>query len=52
LNGNELSFSYETSGGGNQMVITTKAIITGDEMTGNMTVGQFGTFPINAKRSE
>jgi hypothetical protein len=37
--------------GGNQMLISVKAIITGDALTGNMTVGQFGTFPINAKRA-
>ena len=51
LNGNELTFSYEVNMGGNQMLISVKAIITGDALTGNMTVGQFGTFPINAKRA-
>ncbi len=50
LNGNELSFSYEVSFGGNTMVIQVKAIVTGDDLTGNMAVGSFGTYPINAKR--
>ena len=52
LAGNELNFSYEAAMGGNQMTISVKAIITGDDMTGNMTVGQFGTFPLKAKRAQ
>lgn len=52
LNGNELSFSYEVSFGGNSMTTAAKTIITGDTLTGNMSVGQFGTFPINAKKTE
>jgi hypothetical protein len=52
VNGNELSFNYEVNFGGNQMMIAVKAIITGDALAGNMTVGQFGTFPINAKRAQ
>jgi hypothetical protein len=52
LNGNELNFSYEAAMGPNQMTISVKGIITGDELKGNMTVGQFGTFPINAKRAQ
>ena len=30
--------------------IQVKAIVTGDTFSGSMTVGQFGTFPIKAKR--
>jgi hypothetical protein len=52
VNGNELTFSYEAGGmGGNTMTISVKAIINADAFTGNMTVGQFGTFPINAKKA-
>ena len=51
LKGNELTFAYEATGqGGNKMPIQVKAIITGDTFNGSMTVGQFGTFPIKAKR--
>ncbi len=50
LTGNELAFSYEVSMGGNSMVIQVKAIITGDELSGNMAVGTFGTYPIKANR--
>ncbi len=53
VNGNELTFQYETKGqGGNQMVIKVRSIVTGDEFTGDMTVGEFGTFPIKAKRAQ
>jgi len=51
VTGNELTFNYEVTGfGGNQMAISVKGIITGDAFEGNMSVGQFGTFPIKAKR--
>ncbi|RAW00778.1 TonB-dependent receptor [Pseudochryseolinea flava] len=50
VSGNELSFSYHVSFGGNEMDIMVKAIINGDAFSGNMAVGQFGTFPINATR--
>lgn len=51
LKGNELTFDYEMTGqGGNTMPIGVRAIIDGDTFNGNMTVGQFGTFPIRAKR--
>ena len=52
LVGNELSFSYEVNFGGNSMVVNVKGTINGNEFNGNMAVGQFGTFPINGKRSE
>lgn len=51
LNGHELSFSYDVSFGGNTMNIQVKAIIAADTFSGNMAVGQFGTFPINATRN-
>jgi hypothetical protein len=52
VKGNELSFSYENSFGGNTMEVTAKGIIKGDQFAGTMTVGQFGSFPMTAKRSE
>lgn len=52
VNGNEITFSYEAGFGGNTMTISVKAIVTGNEFTGNMTVGQFGTFPINGKKAQ
>src|SRR5688572_1196640 len=51
LQGNELTFAYEATGqGGNTMPIQVNAIVTGDNFNGSITVGQFGTFPIKAKR--
>ncbi len=52
LAGNELNFSYQGAAGANQMTISVKAIITGDDMVGNMTVGEVGTFPLKAKRAQ
>ena len=51
MNGNEITFGYETSFGGNTNTVTVKATITGDAMSGMMSVGQFGSFPINAKKN-
>jgi outer membrane receptor protein involved in Fe transport len=52
LKGNEITFSYDVSFGGYSSTIVVKAVIAGDAMTGNMSIGQFGTFPVNAKRGE
>jgi hypothetical protein len=49
--GNEINFSYETSFNGNTNVVSVKATITGDAMNGTMSLGQFGSFPMNAKRN-
>ncbi len=49
---NELSFSYEVNFGGNSMTIIVKGIITKDQFVGTTTVGQFGSYPINAKKAE
>lgn len=50
LNGNQISFGYEVNFGGNTNVITVKGTIAGDTLAGTMSVGQFGSFPLNAKR--
>jgi outer membrane receptor protein involved in Fe transport len=50
--GNQLTITYDVSFGGNSATIQLKGTITGDTMTGEISVGQFGTFPMNAKRSE
>lgn len=50
--GNELRFSYENNFGGNTMEVTAKGIITNDQLAGTMSIGEFGTFPMNAKRTE
>ena len=52
VKGNELSFSYEANFGGNATEIVTKGIITGDQFTGTIQMGQFGSFPFIAKRTE
>jgi outer membrane receptor protein involved in Fe transport len=52
LNGNELTVTYEVSFGGNTASIEMKGVITGDEMEGKITMGQFGSFPMKGKRGE
>jgi outer membrane receptor for ferrienterochelin and colicin len=52
LNGNALSFSYDVSFGGNSMTVNVSGTIKDNEFNGNIAVGQFGTFPMNAKRAE
>ncbi|HYF70123.1 MAG TPA: TonB-dependent receptor [Ohtaekwangia sp.] len=52
MNGNAITFSYTVSFGGNQMVVTVNGIINGAELDGTMSVGEFGSFPIKAKRGE
>ncbi|MCE2893493.1 MAG: TonB-dependent receptor family protein [Flammeovirgaceae bacterium] len=47
---NELSFTYEVNFGGNTAVIAVKGIITNDQFAGTMSVGQFGSFPMNGTR--
>lgn len=50
LTGNELSFSYDVNMGGNTMTINVKGTITGNDFNGTMAIGQFGSYPINAKK--
>lgn len=50
VNGNSLSFSYTIDIGGNSLKIDVSAKVNGDSFDGNMTAGQYGTFPMSAKR--
>lgn len=52
VNGNELSFTYEVSFGGNTSEVQVKGIITGDQFAGTMVMGQFATMPMTAKRAQ
>lgn len=51
VNGNELTYTYDMAFGPNTTTIQVKSIITGDAMAGTMTLGQFGSFPVKAKRN-
>jgi hypothetical protein len=51
VKGNEISFGYDTNMGGNPSTVTVKGTITGDTLTGVINIGQFGSFPLNAKRN-
>jgi hypothetical protein len=52
VKGNEITITYEVSFGGNTMNFSIVGTIKDDDLNGNITVGQFGTFPINAKREK
>ncbi len=53
VNGNELSFQYDiTRPDGNKMNMQVRSVITGDALSGDITVGQFGNFPIKATRAQ
>ena len=52
LVGNEVTINYEVSFGGNTMNFVIKGTIKDDELNGNISIGQFGTFPINGKREK
>ncbi|MCI0750721.1 MAG: outer membrane beta-barrel family protein, partial [Flammeovirgaceae bacterium] len=50
VNGNEVTYSYSVNFGGNMVAITSTILISKDEMSGTMSVGQFGSFPIKGTR--
>jgi hypothetical protein len=50
LTGNEITIVYEVSFGGNTMQVNIKGTINGDAINGTMSVGQFGSFPLNGKK--
>jgi outer membrane receptor protein involved in Fe transport len=52
LVGNEVTIVYEMNFNGNTMTGTIKGTIKEDDLNGTMSVGQFGSFPINAKREK
>ncbi len=52
VTGNKVSYSYTMNFGGNPITITVNAIVTDDNMEGNMAIGQFRTVPIKATRKK
>lgn len=50
VTGNELTLSYTANFGGNEVPVTIKGVITGNDLEGTMSFGQFRTIPIKAKR--
>lgn len=50
VKGNEITYTYDANFGGNTVAIQVKGIITGEALVGTMSMGQFASFPIKAKR--
>lgn len=51
VSGNELTFSFVFSAGGSEMTIDVLVTIDGDTFEGTMTVGQYGSFPMEGERT-
>ncbi|MDQ2655893.1 MAG: TonB-dependent receptor [Bacteroidota bacterium] len=52
VKGNDISFSFPTSFGGNTIVVTVAAVISEAAMTGTMHIGETRSFNLTGKRSE
>lgn len=50
LSGSALSFNYTIDAGGSMIKIEVSATVNGNSFDGSMTAGQYGTFPMNAKK--
>lgn len=50
VEGNKVYFAYTMNFGGNEVTIDCTAVINENEMTGNMNIGTFRSFPIKATR--
>lgn len=50
LDGKSVSFTYDFDMGGQMMTLEFDLTLDGDSMEGNVTVGQFGTFPVIGRR--
>jgi outer membrane receptor protein involved in Fe transport len=52
VNGNKVIYYYVLNFGGNEVTITVEAVVEGNTMEGNMSIGQFRTIPIKATRNQ
>ena len=52
VSGNELTVIYTSNFGGNEVQVTIKGQITGDDLDAIMSIGQFRTMPLKAKRNK
>lgn len=50
ISGNYLTFSFDVSAGGMSIDVSVSGDILGDEFSGNMSLADFGTFPLNATK--
>jgi imidazolonepropionase-like amidohydrolase len=51
LDGDNLTFSYSTDGGGQSVTVTFDLTIDGDSLEGSMAAGNFGSFDVEGDRS-
>ncbi|MBW3466737.1 amidohydrolase family protein [Arthrospiribacter ruber] len=51
ISGNYMTFSFGVSAGGMSLDVTVSGDIQGDEFSGNMSLADFGSFPLNATKT-
>ncbi|TVP48501.1 MAG: amidohydrolase, partial [Mongoliibacter sp.] len=51
ISGNYLTFSFDVSAGGMAIDVAVSGDILGEEFSGNMSLGDFGSYPLNATKS-
>jgi imidazolonepropionase-like amidohydrolase len=51
ISGSSLSFSFEVAAGGMNLTVNVNGEINEDEFKGNMNLGQYGSYPLNATKN-
>jgi imidazolonepropionase-like amidohydrolase len=50
LSGTNLSFSFDVAAGGMSLVVNVSGEVSGDQISGNLSLSEFGSFPMNATK--
>jgi imidazolonepropionase-like amidohydrolase len=50
LSGNNLSFSFDVAAGGMSLVVNVSGEVNGDQISGNLSLSEYGSFPMNATK--
>ena len=50
LSGSNLTFSFDVAAGGMSLVVNVSGEVSGDQMSGNLSLAEYGSFPMNATK--
>ena len=50
LSGSALSFSFDVDAGGMSLVVNVSGEVSGDQISGNLSLSEYGSFPMNATK--
>lgn len=50
LSGSNLTFSFDVAAGGMSLVVNVSGEVSGDQISGNLSLAEFGSFPMNATK--